>query len=81
MTYNNLSGNQVNSVHSVYGLLRKLGVIGRLMTVTNRAYVTESGKPIRYNLVFVSYDPKYKGVLTPEEKISEILANVFRQTD
>ncbi len=45
-------------------------VIGIVNTVTEQVRYTESGKPLRYNLKFVSYDGSMKGKLTPEEKLS-----------
>ncbi len=75
MIFNGLTSEEVTSVHHVYGILRKLGVVGRLMTITERHYITESGKPIRYNLKFVSYDETYKGIKSPEESLSDLIAS------
>jgi hypothetical protein len=69
--YDKLTGDQVTSVHKLYKFLRKLRVLGLMNTLTKRVYITEMGKPIRYKLIFISYDPAYKGKNSPEENLDQ----------
>lgn len=73
--FNHLTAEQINSVHRLYTVLRRLKVIGTVETSTQRIQLSEDGGPVRYRLVFVSYDPTTKGQLTPLEKIEEYFQN------
>lgn len=75
MTFERLTAEQVTSVHTLYNFLRKLRVIGAVTTNTEQIRITESGRPIRYNLRFIDYDASMKGKLTPEEKLSRLFSS------
>ena len=80
MIFTKITSEQVNSVHQLYILLRKLRVIGLIKTSTEQVRITEMGKPIRYTLKFHSYDETMKGVYTPEEHIDSIFRHCFLMT-
>lgn len=65
-----ITSEQVNSFKHLYQLLRRLKVLGVMKTITERVPLTEMGRPIRYTLKYVSYNPD-KSILTPEEALEE----------
>lgn len=66
---NNLTADQVNSIHKMFHLLRKLGAVGLVKTNVTQHRITEHGRPVRYNMAIDSYDPGMKGKLTGEETL------------
>jgi hypothetical protein len=85
--FDNLTADEVTTVHNIYQFLRKLKVIGIIMTETSRSSHSESGRPILYKLEYVGYDESMKNKLTPEEhfdtyfRASQVLDLMYRQTD
>lgn len=71
MMFNRITSEQVSSVHKVYNLLRKMKVIGVVSTITETVRLTDFGKPFRYNLKYVDYDPTMKGKLTADEEMEQ----------
>lgn len=69
-----LTSNEVAIVHQLYTFLRKIGAIGLMKTSTKQFSHSEYGKPIRYKLTFAGYDASFKGKMTPDEKLSDILS-------
>jgi hypothetical protein len=66
---NNITASQANATHTLFHLLRKLGVIGLVTTKVRQSPITESGRPTRYHMRMESYDPNMKGRLTKEEQL------------
>lgn len=66
-----LTADQVNSVHKLYYLLRKLKVIGIVYTTTKNMRNTGVGHPTRYKLVYGGYDSSMKNKLTAEEHLEQ----------
>lgn len=77
--FDSLTLEQVNSVHLLYSLLRKLKIIGLMRTSTRQFSYDERGRVIRYQLKFLEYIPEMKGQLTPDERIANILSKGLRK--
>lgn len=73
-----LTADQVTSVHKIYHFLRKLKVIGIVYTSTEQMRHTGVGHPIRYRLTFSGYDHSMRNKMTPEEALSELIAESER---
>lgn len=65
-----MTAGQVTATHKLYGLLRKLKVIGLVETVTQQIRLSEDGGPIRYNLQLIKYHADMKGKFTLEEALT-----------
>ena len=74
MVFDNISEEKIVSFHKLHSLMRRLRIIGFVETITSRKYITESGKPIRYKLEYLGYNPKMKGFLSPSEALDEYLS-------
>ena len=60
MIFTKLSSEQVDSVRVLLLLLTKLEIISAVAVNAKRVHITEMGKPIRFDLIFVKYNADMK---------------------
>lgn len=71
MIFENITTEQVNSVHQLLLILRLLKVTGTVHTHTKCTPLTEFGKPNRFTLSLKGYDPSTKGKHDAYERLKD----------